>query len=417
MPEAQDQDTSSYAAAGRLELMEVMETTVQLPADLSVAPAPAEALPSGRGAAQQQLPPPPQQPPPQPPQQQPPPVYEAPYSGGQPPLPQGKSTAERIGPRDSAAGLPLARLPGGAAPAPPPNGAPPLRVAPPPNGAPPLRVAPPTTPKKGPFSTCSEPPLLGKDAYRQMLTRSLTSIHMAQSPTQRLTSKRSGFPAHSDREGAGGGGDDARLLSPDTERSDGAKQGSWWSRMCTKRASVEEEKLWPDAFYTPEVWEFLKEITPSLVRAWEHKLVNKAKKLEVDLASGMPQQEAEAKHKMGIRALDLYVWAVLLGNTDLAIVILPMGDEPIRSALIGARICKHMAELLPVEEPQLKEAASRHEEWAIEILNLCANQDAATTLLTSPTRHWDRNVIGLATFSNMKHFVAHRYCQNMCDAA
>ena len=130
----------------------------------------------------------------------------------------------------------------------------------------------------------------------------------------------------------------------------------------------------------------------------------------------MPRHEAEAKHKMGIRALDLYVWAVLLGNTDLAIVLLPMDVEPVRSALIGARICNYMAEQLPVEAKQLTEAARRHEDWAIEILDLCANQEAATCLLTSPTRHWDRNVIGLATFSDMKHFVSHRYCQNMCDS-
>eukprot|EP00966_Prymnesium_polylepis_P083137 1925575-Prymnesium_polylepis.1 len=62
------------------------------------------------------------------------------------------------------------------------------------------------------------------------------------------------------------------------------------------------------------------------------------------------------------------------------------------------------------------EAANRHEQWAIEILELCSNQDAATVLLTSVTRHWDRTVIGLAAFSDMKNFVAHRYCQNMCDA-
>ena len=87
--------------------------------------------------------------------------------------------------------------------------------------------------------------------------------------TLRLTSRPSSFGALP-HEGREDGGDESALLSTDVERSDGGKpQGSCWSRLFARRARPEEEKLWPDAFYTPEVWEFLKDITPSLVRAWE----------------------------------------------------------------------------------------------------------------------------------------------------
>lgn len=57
-------------------------------------------------------------------------------------------------------------------------------------------------------------------------------------------------------------------------------------------------------------------------------------------------------------------------------VLLPMDAEPVRSALLGAKICKHMASLLPVEAKHLEAAARRHEQWGIEILDLCPNQVA-----------------------------------------
>eukprot|EP00966_Prymnesium_polylepis_P309714 7155821-Prymnesium_polylepis.1 len=144
------------------------------------------------------------------------------------------------------------------------------------------------------------------------------------------------------------------------------------------------------------------DVLPSLVTSWKLKLRTKAKKMDESIKSGLSPHEAAMKHKMGIRALDLYVWAVLLGNTELALVLLPLDVEPVRTALLGSCMCHAMAKLMPVESNEIIEAAEMHERWAISILDLCTNQDAATILLTTATRHWGRNLIGLATSSEMK---------------
>ena len=87
-----------------------------------------------------------------------------------------------------------------------------------------------------------------------------------------------------------------------------------------------------------------------------------------------------------------------------------------RAALLGARICNHMADVLPIERDGLKEDASTHEDFAIALLDLCANQNDAKVLLLTPARHWVRNVLELAVNSDMKKFTAHRHCQNLISA-
>ena len=106
---------------------------------------------------------------------------------------------------------------------------------------------------------------------------------------------------------------------------------------------------------------------------------------------------------------------MLLGNTELAAVLLTACEEPIRAALLGARICNQMAERLPIESENLKADAARHEAFAVDLLELAPNQQAATLLLLAPSRHWERNVLQLAVHSDNKGFVAHRRCQHLCD--
>ena len=40
-----------------------------------------------------------------------------------------------------------------------------------------------------------------------------------------------------------------------------------------------------------------------------------------------------------------------------------------RAALLGARLCNHMAEVLPIETDQLTRAAKVHENYAIALLD------------------------------------------------
>ena len=214
--------------------------------------------------------------------------------------------------------------------------------------------------------------------------------------------------------GGGGGG------------SPGLVQGKSQRRASIVRrtpAPVDGEELWPSHFYPRAVWDFLEEVIPGLNCFWRHKMEQKAKKYEVMyeqlIAEGQSPRAAsdKAKHenRLGVRLLDLYVWAVLLGNTELAKVLLGNCDEPMRAAILGARVCNHMAENLPVESFNLLAAAREHEEFAVNLLDLCANQTDAAILLLTPSRHWERNVLELGVYSEMKQFLAHRHCQNIMD--
>ena len=162
--------------------------------------------------------------------------------------------------------------------------------------------------------------------------------------------------------------------------------------------------------------EFLMQVVPGLIGYWQHKVSSKNRKRELAVTRDRKSiEEAERQIKLGIRALDLYIWAVLLGNTELARVLLSASEEPMRGAILGSRICKHMAEALPIEANTIMADATSHERFAVELLDLCPNAPAATTMLLTPSRHWERNVLQLAVYSGMKHFVAHRHCQNLCD--
>ena len=84
------------------------------------------------------------------------------------------------------------------------------------------------------------------------------------------------------------------------------------------------------------------------------------------------------------------MWAVLLGNTELAKVLLATCADPMRASLLGARLCNHMAEVLPIEKQGLEVAAAEHESFAIKLLDLCPNPGKASLLLLTPARHWTR---------------------------
>ena len=181
--------------------------------------------------------------------------------------------------------------------------------------------------------------------------------------------------------------------------------------------------LFPFMFYPRNVWDFLGDVIPGLLSFWSHKMRSKAKKRQAKFEElverGLDEEDAweaaRESEKLGVRTLDLYVWAVLLGQTEMAKVLLTACEDPMRAALLGARLCKHMAEALPIEQKELGEAAESHEDIAIELLELCQNEEDAACMLLSPARHWERNVLELAVHSEMKKFTAHRHCQNLID--
>lgn len=161
-------------------------------------------------------------------------------------------------------------------------------------------------------------------------------------------------------------------------------------------------------YYPVEVWRLLQDVVPGLCLYWRAKLIKSFRLAEMDTSGKEPP-------KLGVRWIDVFVWAVLLGNNKLASLILPACQEPIRAAIIGARLCNYMAGKLPLHQIALREAASEHEGFAINLLNLCDNYEEARRMLVTESRHWNRTVLQLGVQSGLRNFCAHSMCQTLCD--
>ena len=79
---------------------------------------------------------------------------------------------------------------------------------------------------------------------------------------------------------------------------------------------------------------------------------------------GEDAEDLAAAGQIGPRWIDIYVWAVLLGNVELATMLLPACQEPMRAAVIGARIFQYMAEKMPLNAVELTKSATSQEDWA-----------------------------------------------------
>ena len=90
-------------------------------------------------------------------------------------------------------------------------------------------------------------------------------------------------------------------------------------------------------YYPMEVWGMLQEVVPGLCMYWRTIL----------------DPEKNDGESVGARWIDIYVWAVLLGNTDLATMLLPACQEPIRAAVIGARLYDYMSYRMPLNAVEL----------------------------------------------------------------
>ena len=164
-------------------------------------------------------------------------------------------------------------------------------------------------------------------------------------------------------------------------------------------------------YYPEEVWKLLQGVVPGLTLYWNAKLT-KLFRLGAHETGGMGSGD---RPKMGARWLDVFVWAVFLGNHQLASMILPACQEPIRAAIIGARLCNHMADKIPLQHIELRACAAAHERFATSLLDLCESFDEARRMLITQSLHWNRTVLQLAVQSGLRDFCAHTMCQMLCN--
>ena len=131
-----------------------------------------------------------------------------------------------------------------------------------------------------------------------------------------------------------------------------------------------------------EVWRFLKGASPGLCKYWELKLKR--------------YDSIARKKEVGVRWIDVYIWAVLMGDNDLAKALLPKCREPLRAAILGARVFKAMAIRLPLHREALEALALEHEEWATQLLDYCEEFDTARHMLTCPSPTFNLTVLEVA---------------------
>ena len=164
-------------------------------------------------------------------------------------------------------------------------------------------------------------------------------------------------------------------------------------------------------YYPVDVWKMLQSIVPGLTLYW----ITKLRKLAITEMNPDSDSAPKKVQKLGARWIDVYVWAVLLGNTELAIMLLPSCQEPMRAAIIGARLCNAMGTKLPLHKVELEASALQHEEFAVKLLDLCETFDDARRMLITKSRHWNRTVIQLGLQSGLRDFCSHAHCQTLCD--
>lgn len=127
------------------------------------------------------------------------------------------------------------------------------------------------------------------------------------------------------------------------------------------------------------------------------------------------EEKLDTRKETGPRWLDIYVWAVLLGKTDLALTILPACREPMRAAVIGARLCSVMALMQPLHFVSLEAASDIHENWAIGLLDLCESFEEARRMLVTRSTVWRKPLLHMAVASDLRPLCCHVHCQTLGD--
>lgn len=184
-------------------------------------------------------------------------------------------------------------------------------------------------------------------------------------------------------------------------------------------------------FYPVEVLDLLNEVVPDLVIYWQTKMPSAdaatLMKREVASEPGSYARLGDSEHDkalndigtasatIGPRWLDVFVWAVLLGNTELALTVLPCCREPMRAAVIGKRLCSYMASKLPLHALTLAEAGRQHEEWAIGLLDLADSFEEAQRMLVTKSKTWRKALLHLAVQSDLRALSSHVHCQTLCE--
>ena len=168
-------------------------------------------------------------------------------------------------------------------------------------------------------------------------------------------------------------------------------------------------------FYPVEVWRLLGTVVPGLCAYWRKKTGTFTVQDEVTGEYRLADPSINPREETGPRWLDIYMWAVLYGKNELALKLLPACREPMRAAVLGARLCSTMGEMLPLHAVSLREAGEGHEAWALGLLDLTESFEEAWRMLVTKSRVWSRPLLHMAVQSDLRNFCCHVQCQLLGD--
>ena len=136
-----------------------------------------------------------------------------------------------------------------------------------------------------------------------------------------------------------------------------------------------------------------------------------------------PRQRAERaklRRAMGVRSFDVFLWAVAIGAWPLARLLWRWTDNPMRSALAAASMCRRMAETAEMGFDSLTSRAEEFEAMARGVLDHISSEvalgDVGVRYLTLPDRSWRLSLLEFAHTTEMKSFLSHSHCRALVSA-
>ena len=114
--------------------------------------------------------------------------------------------------------------------------------------------------------------------------------------------------------------------------------------------------------------------------------------------------------------VDLFFWAVFMGDVKLARELWVHVDHPLHCALLASNLLHTLSRVITAGQQEAQAAAEEIESWATGVLNEVAEQELAHWLLSQRVKPWRLgSIINLALQMELKAFLAHRHCQSLMD--
>ncbi len=118
------------------------------------------------------------------------------------------------------------------------------------------------------------------------------------------------------------------------------------------------------------------------------------------------------------RAHDIFFWAVIQGDDELAMVLWERCKRPIHVALLAARLCKAMEASGAIGQQRLAERAEWLEQLAVAAMDEAADEQSALRIITlsaTDRRRPDQTLLDVALQCKCKAFLTQRHCKTTMD--